>query len=373
MYESMIKRIQYLCNELFNKIPSYRHEHGPMGGKYIVEFNSTQISRWLINNFNGLLPHKKDIPQKILCSPLNIQAAFIKGIVEDGSVVIKKGVLDHIRFDSSIKKISKTVQYLLLKQGIISSLKTNNYNNHVMHILYIFGKHAELFKEKIGCVTYEKQCLLDSGVIRLKDETNYIPITKNECKKIGSSNFNTIYDYYNARLRGKISRYVAGTILVNNIDCDIRKELESRLEWNYVDIKSIKKSKNISYCVSVPNGERFLQNGFDGWNSKGLEWKVVFFVGVNDGMIPHKFSLLEAIEQNSNEPIEEERRCMYVGMTRAAEKLYLTCSKLHNTREYESSRFIKELPSDYLIKEVDNNYGIGYRNIGNTAYKKRLW
>ena len=140
MYESMVKRVQYLCGELFNKIPKYRYEYGPMGGKYILEFNSTQISRWLTKNFNGLLPHKKDIPQKILCSPLNIQAAFIKGIFEDGSVVIKNGILDHVRFDSSIKKISKTIQYLLLKQGIISTLKTHNYDNRIMHILYVFVK-----------------------------------------------------------------------------------------------------------------------------------------------------------------------------------------------------------------------------------------
>ena len=108
-------------------------------------------------------------------------------------------------------------------------------------------------------------------------------------------------------------------------------------------------------------------------SAKGLEWKVVFFVGVNDGMIPHKFSILESIEQNSTMPIEEERRCMYVAMTRAAEKLYLSSAKSHNTREYSPSRFLGELPSEYLIKELDNSYGMGYRTNGDSTYKKRQW
>jgi len=108
--------------------------------------------------------------------------------------------------------------------------------------------------------------------------------------------------------------------------------------------------------------------------AKGLEWKYVFFVGLNDGMIPHKFSIEEASKLMSREPIEEERRLMYVGMTRAADKLYLTSSKYHNTREYNNSRFIKEIPNEFLIKEVDKTVEIQYNgrnSVGN--YRKSLW
>jgi len=76
--------------------------------------------------------------------------------------------------------------------------------------------------------------------------------------------------------------------------------------------------------------------------SKGLEYPVVFVVGVEDGLIPHKFSL----DTGDPEDIEEERRLFFVGITRAKKLLYLTyADKRSSYRGMESkfaSRFIKE-------------------------------
>ena len=55
--------------------------------------------------------------------------------------------------------------------------------------------------------------------------------------------------------------------------------------------------------------------------AKGLEFPVVFLVGMEDGVFPHSRALAEASE------LEEERRLCYVGMTRAMERLYLTCAR----------------------------------------------
>ena len=51
--------------------------------------------------------------------------------------------------------------------------------------------------------------------------------------------------------------------------------------------------------------------------SKGLEWKVVFAIGVDAGVLPGK-------QSTTQENIEEERRILYVAMTRAEDKLYVT-------------------------------------------------
>ena len=77
-------------------------------------------------------------------------------------------------------------------------------------------------------------------------------------------------------------------------------------------------------------------------NAKGLEYRVVFLIGMEDGIFPHARS----IEDNE---VEEERRLAYVGMTRAMERLTLThatARSLYGRREYNlPSRFLDELPA----------------------------
>ncbi len=78
-------------------------------------------------------------------------------------------------------------------------------------------------------------------------------------------------------------------------------------------------------------------------NAKGLEYRAVFLIGMEEGIFPHARS----IEDNE---IEEERRLCYVGMTRAMERLTLTHASartLFGRREYNlPSRFLDELPAD---------------------------
>lgn len=80
--------------------------------------------------------------------------------------------------------------------------------------------------------------------------------------------------------------------------------------------------------------------------AKGLEFPVVFMVGMEEGVFPHSRSMLDPIE------MEEERRLCYVGITRAKEKLYLTYC--HNRTMYGSSqynppsRFLSEIPAEHL-------------------------
>ncbi|MEG1870866.1 MAG: ATP-dependent helicase, partial [Peptostreptococcaceae bacterium] len=78
--------------------------------------------------------------------------------------------------------------------------------------------------------------------------------------------------------------------------------------------------------------------------SKGLESKIVFIAGMNDGILPHDNSLT-----NQND-IEEERRLAYVAMTRSKKKLYISSFDSNNQKIYDSSRFIEEIPDMYIEK-----------------------
>ena len=83
-------------------------------------------------------------------------------------------------------------------------------------------------------------------------------------------------------------------------------------------------------------------------NAKGLEFKAVFMIGMEEGIFPHSRSL----EENS---LEEERRLAYVGMTRARERLTLTHAagrSLYGSRNYNlPSRFLDELPQEEIHRE----------------------
>lgn len=85
--------------------------------------------------------------------------------------------------------------------------------------------------------------------------------------------------------------------------------------------------------------------------AKGLEFPTVFIAGMDEGIFPSQRTL-----QNASE-VEEERRLMYVGITRAEEKLYLVSAKRRQTwgeyRYYNPSRFIEEIPAN-LIESMES-------------------
>jgi len=99
-------------------------------------------------------------------------------------------------------------------------------------------------------------------------------------------------------------------------------------------------------------------------NAKGLEYRGVFLIGMEDGIFPHSRS----IEDNE---IEEERRLAYVGMTRAMEKLTLThamARSLYGRREVNlPSRFLDELPADVERERLRPSSWSSYGAGGQTA------
>lgn len=84
-------------------------------------------------------------------------------------------------------------------------------------------------------------------------------------------------------------------------------------------------------------------------SAKGLEFKRVFIIGVEEGIFPGRMSL------SSLEELEEERRLAYVGVTRAKEELFLTCTQQRllfgQTARNKRSRFVDELPLS-LLREM---------------------
>lgn len=91
--------------------------------------------------------------------------------------------------------------------------------------------------------------------------------------------------------------------------------------------------------------------------AKGLEFPIVFMIGMEEGLFPHSRSLLDKAQ------LEEERRLCYVGMTRARERLFLSYAKRRiffgQKTQNIVSRFIYEIPEETLSQSLKNREEIG--------------
>jgi ATP-dependent DNA helicase Rep len=85
--------------------------------------------------------------------------------------------------------------------------------------------------------------------------------------------------------------------------------------------------------------------------SKGLEFRCVFVVGCEEGTLPHEASMEEG-------RLDEERRLMYVAITRAREQLVLSYSRQARrwgeVQRLEASRFFAELPAEDLLRDGED-------------------
>ena len=132
---------------------------------------------------------------------------------------------------------------------------------------------------------------------------------------------------------------------------------EGNLEDNIKENQSLVLAEFLDY-TSLESGELQASAGDDALqlmtihSSKGLEFDVVFITGLEDGLCPHERSLLE------QKGIEEERRLMYVAVTRARNKLYLSLTQSRMTygqpRYNLPSRFLDEIPEE-LIKRINSS------------------
>lgn len=102
--------------------------------------------------------------------------------------------------------------------------------------------------------------------------------------------------------------------------------------------------------------------------AKGLEFETVFLAGLEEGIFPHSRSL------NSNTEMEEERRLMYVGVTRAKQKLYITYAKRRQmwgeTRYYSPSRFLVEIPENLTERHLCDDSSVSSGS--NSTFKQAV-
>jgi DNA helicase-2/ATP-dependent DNA helicase PcrA len=162
-----------------------------------------------------------------------------------------------------------------------------------------------------------------------------------------------IAEHYNEDKKGGIER-------LENLN-----ELVNSVSGHKTDENLLTLADFLSYAV-LESGDRQAQHIENAVQlmtvhaAKGLEFKIVFVVGLEDGLFPHENSL--HTEQN----LEEERRLIYVAITRAKEQLYMlrACSRLMWGKRQVApiSRFVNEIP-DELIRNISCISKVGQSEI----------
>ncbi|MBI3109664.1 UvrD-helicase domain-containing protein [Candidatus Daviesbacteria bacterium] len=205
----------------------------------------------------------------------------------------------------------------------------------------------------------------------IKDVLAYLRLLQNpkdsvslkRAEKIGKGRLSKVMEFY-GEIYSQLDKYIvldlldqilARTGYLTYLD-DGSEEGKGRIE-NVKELRSV--AEQFPNLTDFLENVALVENGYDKkevgeavtlmtlHNAKGLEFPVVFIVGMEEGLFPHSRSMLSPHE------LEEERRLCYVGITRAMRKLYLTYARQRlyfGQRSHNLvSRFLADIPEDLII------------------------
>ena len=131
-----------------------------------------------------------------------------------------------------------------------------------------------------------------------------------------------------------------------NLDALIAKAVDWEASTENPSLAGFLEELSLKSSLDEASGERDKVCLMTIHNGKGLEFDVTFIAGMEEELFPHINS------RESREKFEEERRLFYVGMTRAKEQLYFSCSRWRyiwgTGRTQRLSRFVNDVPGEYL-------------------------
>lgn len=183
----------------------------------------------------------------------------------------------------------------------------------------------------------------------LKDLMTDLEYIKNLSPKDAISYIRTTLDYDKYILDYCSNRKIKTTSLIETLNEIESSSSNFKTIYDYLEhIENVKKELVNSKKNNVTDGVIFTTMH----SSKGLEFNNVYVIGCNEGTIPHEKSYEIEDDDLKIEQIEEERRLMYVSITRAKENLYLSSLKYKHGKRVFTSRFINEI-KEPTKKDID--------------------
>ncbi|MEI6040078.1 MAG: UvrD-helicase domain-containing protein [Candidatus Berkelbacteria bacterium] len=346
-------------------------------------------------NFKNILDFEKDYPQaKVIKMEQNYRST--QNILAAAQHVIEKNTLrsskvlwteNEAGMLATVYEAKNEIEEVEFIQMEIESLH-RSYSLNDFVVLYRTNAQSRILEEVflqhripyrlIGALRfYERREVKDilaylKLIVNTKDKVSLKRIINVPTRGIGAKSakemnlenpkikkFFEMVDYFREEAQklkvGELIDLILREIGYKNYILDGTEEGESRWE-NIEELKSVAaKSENLEQFleqVALASDIDALDRDAEAvtmmtlHNAKGLEYPIVFMVGLEEGLFPHANSLVDPSE------LEEERRLCYVGMTRARERLYLTyaqCRLLYGGLQYNMpSRFLSEVPEELI-------------------------
>ena len=347
----------------------------------LINYRSTQN---ILNAANEVISHNTERKDKKLLSQIGDgeKIKFISSYDEKHEITlvaeeINKLIKEGYRYKDIAIFYRTNVQSRVVEEGILKA----NLPYKVVGSYYFYSR-----KEIKNLICYLRLIVNPHDDVSLRRVINvpkrgigdkYVNDLETKARSLNISMFDAIDDskglvFKNIILKlQKDSEIMTITELIDKIldESGMRKELEmdETLE-NELRLDNLEEFKSISATYEARTGSNNISDFLEEislvadieehkqqedavtlmtlHSAKGLEFKVVFIVGMEDGIFPHQNSFTEP------GGLEEERRLCYVGITRAKEKLYLSNAKKRMLYGKENltvpSRFIKEIPEDLI-------------------------
>lgn len=271
---------------------------------------------------------------KLIYNPRDSQS--IKRIINEPKRSIGKTTLDKI---DVVLAAHEGYSYFEILKNID---KFENFSAKTIKVIQDFVKTIEYLASNVGIMS------ISDLIEKVATDTGYVKMLKDEESIESESRLENISEFINVAMEYQL------------------KDMEPSLGGFLTQVSLV------SDLDSLPDSASHLTL-MTLHSAKGLEFPIIFLSGLEEGIFPH-FKTLE----KDNE-IEEERRLMYVGITRAQELLYLSYSKkrrLHGEYRYQTaSRFLKEIPKEKICwystaKNIDIESNYKNLNVVNQQNRK---
>ena len=291
---------------------------------------------------------RENIPYKIFGGMQFYQRAEIKDIL--GYLSVVNNQMDGINLDRIINVPKRKI-------GDKTVEKIRNYANE-NNITYYEGLKNIESVEGIGKTTVEKIKEFTKIIDTLIEESQELPVSElfndllemTEYKKYLETN----YEDYESRIEN-VEELRTSIVELEKIveNLTLREYLENVSLVSATD--DLDEQKEYVKLMTIHN-------------SKGLEFPVVFLVGMEDEVFPNTMKVI--VDQDQ---LEEERRICYVGITRAEERLFISFASsryVYGREDWRTpSRFINEISPD-LIEKEENTHTIKEKSVEDKIYDK---